>query len=142
MLPIASDTPFTAPHIHAASLMMLEVARENGIVEAELNLIRAFHDGVEGLAPLSIDSHESFDATVFHDPAQCEMALALCLATAFADGTYSPEERTRIEGFAAQLGVTPEALARLEVDVRDSFIGQLSHLPDTEAVAALARQLA
>lgn len=141
MFPISTDVPFSSAQVHAASLMMLEVARQNGIVPAELALIQAFHTA-DGLAALDPNTTEAWQPALFESEAHRLLALSLCLATAFADGTYSPEERAKITSLATQLGVDAATLDRVTTDVRDNFIGALAHLPDTEAVAALARQLA
>ena len=133
---------FTAEQIRSCSMAMLEVAMANGIHPAELALIREFWSTAQPtLGELRPEAATPFNASLFADAPQRQTVLELSLACAFADGSYSDEEKPVIASIAQRLGFSAEALEECTANVRAAFLGGLSHLPDSQAVAALAKDL-
>jgi tellurite resistance protein len=69
------------------------------------------------------------------------LVLDLCLACAFADGHYSQEEKQIVAQIAGRLGLDEGILSERTAEVRVAFLSSLSHLPDAQSVAALAKNL-
>lgn len=133
---------FSPRQVKASCIAMLTVARANGIAPAELDLIRAFWSQTDGLfGELDETTTETFESETFVLNGQKQILLDMCLACAFADGKYSSEEKAVIAEIAAKLDVSAEVLAERTADVRAGFLGSLSHLPDAQSVAALAKNL-
>ena len=142
MLNDPTQITFSAEQIKSCSLAMLEVAKANGIDPAELALIRAFwNTATPPLGELEPESTTPFDATVFADQAHKHAVLEMSLACAFADGSYSDEEKDVISSIGSRLGLGAEIIEQCAANVRAAFLGGLAHLPDSHAVAALAKGL-
>lgn len=132
---------FTAEQIQACSMAMLQVAQADGIDPAELALIRAFWDAaIPSLGELPA-SASTFDASLFTDPSHKHTVLELVHACAFADGQYSSYEKSIVASIGHRLGFTDSEIAECASAVRSEFLGGLSHLPDSQAVADLAKGL-
>lgn len=58
---------------------------------------------------------------------------------AYADGSYGAGESKLINEYCAALGVTDTLRARLELDVKEHMLGELSHLANTAGVAQVAK---
>lgn len=127
---------------------MLSTARIDGVHPKEVDLIRTFYN--EQRKPDMPD----FDAVVAatgkdpalashldDDAAFAEQLVLMCLMTGYADGKLSDAERTHVLGLARQLGVAEAKFEELLLQVKDSLIASLAHLPDAESVAALAKTL-
>lgn len=143
MLNEVASVEFSIQQIKASCIAMLAVARAHGITPAELELIRAFWTQADGqLGVLDESTTAAFSPELFGEEAHKLLLLDMCLACAFADGKFSGEEKAVIAGFAAKLGVSEQALSERTAEVRASFLGALSHLPDASSVAALAKNLA
>lgn len=133
---------FSPQQIKASCIAMLAVARANGVAPAELDLIRAFWNQTDRVfGELDEATSERFASEVFVQHEQKLILLDMCLACAFADGKYSTEEKAVIAEIAAELGVSQLVVAERTAEVRASFLGSLSHLPDAQSVAALAKDL-
>ena len=70
-----------------------------------------------------------------------ELFMKAAYLVAWADGVVSPAERAKIAEFAQALGVSGDAVANLEAQVKDYLLRPLAHLANVEAVAAVARKL-
>jgi uncharacterized membrane protein YebE (DUF533 family) len=130
------------------------IAAVDGVHERELALISEFSRGAldddlaESTSPLSPGG---FGRVVPLDPASVSMLLATeplrqlfmkaALLVAWADGSVSPAERTKIGEFAQALGVSPSALVALEAEVKDYLLRSLAHLANVDAVAKVAKKL-
>ncbi|BBB63432.1 hypothetical protein UNDKW_5159 [Undibacterium sp. KW1] len=146
--------PFFAPQslsdsaIIAASKIMLQVAKTDGIHPAEVALIKSFYEG-----SISAASHPSFDevlaasadytlaATDFSNEQEREMVVALSVMTGFADGTFSDAETATVRAIAASLNVAPARFDEINETIKDHMLAQLSHLPDAGSVAVVAKEL-
>lgn len=60
---------------------------------------------------------------------------------AYADGSYGAGESKLINEYCKALGVGDELRARLELEVKEHMLGELSHLANTESVAKVAKDL-
>ena len=127
---------------------MLSTARIDGVHNKEVELIRGFYN--EQRKPEMPDFDAVFAATghdpalashLNSDPAFAEQLVLMCLMTGYADGKLSDGERAHVLGLAKQLGVAEAKFEELLLQVKDSLIASLAHLPDAESVAALAKTL-
>lgn len=136
-------SPLSTAQIKSACLAMLEVAHAGGELHpAELSLIRSFWESAEPALPaFDANNTEAFSPALFTEQSHKLLLLDLCVACAFADGNYSSEEKQVTASVAEQLGLSAQVLAERTADVRASFLGSLSHLPDAQSVAALAQHL-
>jgi tellurite resistance protein len=127
---------------------MLSTAQVDGVQPQEVALIRRFYDeqkstGMPGFDAVvaAAGNDKSLLASVVGDADFAEQLVLMCLMTGYADGSLSEAERSHVQGFAKQLGVSDELLAQLHLQVKDSLIASLAHLPEPESVAALAKTL-
>lgn len=127
---------------------MLSTARIDGLHPKEVALIQAFYE--EQRRP----DMPAFDAVVAmtgnasvalsalgSDTEFAEQLVLMCLMTGYADGRLSEGEHQHVLGLAQQLGVAVARVDELLVQVKDTLIASLAHLPDPESVAALAKTL-
>jgi uncharacterized membrane protein YebE (DUF533 family) len=145
-MPFDPDAAFTAPQLAALVQGMLSTARIDGLHPKEESLIRAFYDaqrepGMAEFDALAAGAGAPLPATVAGDAAFAEQLVLMCLMAGYADGRLSDGERNHVGAIAQQAGIGSERLAELHLQVKDSLIGSLAHLPDPESVAALAKTL-
>jgi hypothetical protein len=131
----------TNEQIRSACLAMLSVARLQGLHDAEVALIAQFWAAAPTLGAFDPAVTAEFDATQFTVESEKILLIDLCLACAFADGSYSPAEQKQLAKIANTLSVSPETLAERTDTVRLAFLGSLAHLPDSQSVAALSTTL-
>ena len=127
---------------------MLSTARIDGVHTQEVALIRTFYDeqrkpGMpEFDAVMAATGHDPALASHLNsDPGFAEQLVLMCLMTGYADGRLSEGERVHVLDLAKQLGVAEPRFEELLLQVKDSRIASLAHLPDPESVAALAKTL-
>ncbi|HTE51262.1 MAG TPA: TerB family tellurite resistance protein [Kofleriaceae bacterium] len=70
-----------------------------------------------------------------------QLFLMTALLLALCDGQYGPGEAALIKSFAAALEVDDAQLTELTTRVKEHMLGQLSHLQNTDATVAVAREL-
>jgi hypothetical protein len=126
----------------------LSTAQIDGLHPQEVALVRRFYDesGVAGMPPFAqveglAGSADALLKKAGGDTGFAEQLVLMCFATGYADGTLSDAERAHVAKLAASAGVTPARTAELLEQVKDSLIGALSHLPDAQSVAQLAKDL-
>ena len=131
------------------------VAAVDGVHERELALIAEFHsaaasgDTGDG-SPLEA-SVSSFARIVPLEPDALapllvgaplrELFMKAAYLLAWADGSVSPPERTKIAAFGKALGVSADAQAKLEAQVKDYLLRPLASLSNVEAASAVAKKL-
>jgi hypothetical protein len=127
---------------------MLSTAQIDGVHPKEVDLIRTFYNeqrqpdmpdfeavmGAAGKDPSRI-------ANLDRDAGFAEQLVLMCLMTGYADGKLSDAERAHVLDLAKPLGVAEAKFEELLLQVKDSLIASLAHLPDAESVAALAKTL-
>lgn len=144
----AQNDALSADQVLALAASMLSTAHVDGVHPEEVALIRQFYDGagVAGLPPFAEVEGMGAKADallkkVGGDPAFAEQLVLMCFATGYADGALSDAERGHVEKIGAGAGLGAARIGELLEQVKDSLIGALSHLPDAESVARLAREL-
>jgi uncharacterized membrane protein YebE (DUF533 family) len=70
-----------------------------------------------------------------------ELFMKAALLVAWADGSVSAAERTKIGQFAKALDVSATALGALDAQVKDYLLRPLAHLANVEEVAKVAKKL-
>ena len=126
---------------------MLSTARVDGVHPQEVALIAKFYEeqrrpdmpAFDDLVAAGTDA--GLLSTVGRDAEFAEQLVLMCLMTGYADGHLSDAERKHVLGLAQQAGVATERVDELLLQVKDSLIASLAHLPDAESVAALAKTL-
>jgi tellurite resistance protein len=127
---------------------MLSTARIDGVHPQEVTLIRKFYE--EQRKP-DMPAFDAVEAATGKDPALlsqlgadagfAEQLVLMCLMTGYADGKLSDGEHKHVLALAQQVGVAPPRVGELLLQVKDSLIASLAHLPEPESVAALAKTL-
>jgi tellurite resistance protein len=140
--------PMPRSQLLALTECMLSTAQVDGVHQQEIALIRSFYEeqksaGMPGFDAMvsAAGKDKSLLASVVGDTDFAEQLVLMCLMTGYADGSLSEAERSHVQGFAKQLGVSDDVLAQLHLQVKDSLIASLAHLPEPESVAALAKTL-
>jgi uncharacterized membrane protein YebE (DUF533 family) len=145
-MPFDPEAAFTAPQLTALVQGMLSTARIDGLHPKEESLIRAFYDaqreaGMADYAAVAAGAGSPLPAAVAGDAAFADQLVLMCLMAGYADGRLSDAERSHVAAIAQQAGIGEAKLAELQLQVKDSLIGSLAHLPDPESVAALAKTM-
>jgi tellurite resistance protein len=143
------ETEITAGQAEVIARGMLAVARaEKGMSEAELGLVKSFFADLTGgdvhqLAALerATDVAPDVVATALGSDTLAHLFLKSCILVGYADGDYTPPERSIVEGYAKALGIEQGVLQTLEQSVKEYLVGQLAGLSNVQATAAVARKL-
>jgi len=77
----------------------------------------------------------------FKQSAQKIALLHSCLLLAYADGSYSVDERRKVQGFADALGMSETDLQQIEEGVTDYLLQQISRISNTDALQEVAKEL-
>lgn len=127
---------------------MLSTARVDGVHPQEVALIRTFYDeqrqpGMSAFDAVAaaVGPAPALPRELANDPGFAEQLVLMCLMTGYADGRLSEAEHQHVLTLAQQLGVAGPRVAELLVQVKDTLIASLAHLPEPESVAALAKSL-
>ena len=147
-MPIGNS--LTKDQVLAMAACMLAVARVDGIRPEEVAVIRAFYAGslLEDLPPFTAVEEANHDltkmpglqATVGEEDFAEQVVLASLLA-GYADGQLSDGEYAQVCAIATRLGMSPSRVGELQLQVKDSLLGSLAHLPVSESVAAIAKTM-
>lgn len=149
MPPFNAIEMMTQSAVVAASIAMLKIAHTDGVHQAEVDLIRSFYTGcANGADWPSFDNilqqsskDVQIDAAAFNSGEEREGTVALCMMTAYADGSFSDAEAAAVRAIAGALGVTQDRLDAILALVKDDMLAHLSHLPDAGSVAQVAKEL-
>jgi uncharacterized membrane protein YebE (DUF533 family) len=68
-----------------------------------------------------------------------DVFLKTAVLLSWADGTYSADESKVIGAYAKALGVDEAGLQKIEEQVKDFMLSQLSHIKNVDAVAKVAK---
>lgn len=136
-------------HLQTIVRAMHDVARADGVHDAERVMLRGFYENCqrEAAALASFDDLIAmpFDlaaaADDFRRPEQKAALLHSCLLLAHADGTYSAGERAKVQEFAGALGVSVAELGRIEEGVADHLLQQISRISNVDALQEVAKEL-
>ncbi|HEX9296862.1 MAG TPA: TerB family tellurite resistance protein [Polyangiaceae bacterium] len=143
------ETDITAGQAEVIARGMLAVARaEAGMREAELGLVKSFFSDLTGgdvhqLVALERVTEVAPDvvATALGSDTLAHLFLKSCILVGYADGEYTPSERSIVEAYAKALRVEQATLQALEQSVKEYLVGQLAGLSNVQATAAIARKL-
>lgn len=133
--------------IQALVAAMLSVARVDGVHPAEEALIASFHQEQAGSpaadlnALLPLVEGEQPLARLAADRDFAETLVRLCVMTGYADGHLSDAEWAHIQALAQRCQVPSARVQEIRTEVKDLLVAALSHLPDPESVANVAKTL-
>jgi len=136
-------------HLQAIVRAMHDIALTDGVHDAERVMLRGFYESCQqdAAALASFDDLISvpFDlAAIVDDFKQSAQKIALlhsCLLLAYADGSYSVDERRKVQGFADALGMSETDLQQIEEGVTDYLLQQISRISNTDALQEVAKEL-
>jgi len=123
------------------------VAQVDGVHERERALIASFWadtgGGPQALAELERGQRVTGAALAAALSTEKERHLFVksALLLALADGKVSSQERAIIAEFSTALGLAQPAIDRLEAEVKDFLLQQLSHLQNVDATRQVAKKL-
>ena len=143
------DAPLDLHHIQAMVRAMHELAKTDGIHDAERVMLRGFYDSCqqETSALTSFDELIStpFDAAaakdIFDTPERRAALLQSCVFLAYADGSYSAGERAKVKSYADAIGASAQELAKCEALVSDHLMQQVSRISNMDALKQVAIEL-
>lgn len=133
--------------IQALVAAMLSVARIDGVHPAEEALIASFHQehlgstasDLNALLPL-VEGEQPL-AKLAADRDFAEALVRMCVMTGYADGHLSEPEWSHIQTLAQRSQVSSTRAQEIRTEVKDLLVAALSHLPDPESVANVAKTL-
>jgi uncharacterized membrane protein YebE (DUF533 family) len=136
-------------HIQSIVRAMHELARADGMHDAERVMLRGFYDACqdEARALTSFDEliRTAFDPKgakeIFDTPERRAALLQSCLFLAYADGQYTPGERAKVKSFADAVGASAQELAELEGVVADHLMQQISRISNVDALKQVSSEL-
>lgn len=151
MFPLKTDIPFTRNQVVEITRAMLRIAHvdSSGTAE-EVAMVGQFYEGFRNSNGGEWPEFEtivndiggvSLSAELFPDAEQREMIVATCIMVAFADGVMSEEELSAVRAMSENLAVGSDRFDQILALVKDFMLMQLSGLPDTESIMAVAREL-
>lgn len=149
MLNPVKDQTLTPAQAELLTRTMLAVATIDGLSDAESALIRQFYESVwsgemkstEAVMGGLVSQPYSVNELAGASADFAETVVLMSLMAAYADGKLSEAEREMIRKVASVLGISDEQLASHLARVQNDLIGALSHLPDSESVAAVYKEL-
>lgn len=143
------DDKLTATQMNALLACIVSTAHVDGIKPQEVALIERFCGENAYQAPLKellgragdVAHAKAALAAIKDDRAFVEQVLLMAIMTGYADGHFTDAELAHVNELGAAVGMSASAMAELRVYVRDTLLGSLAHLPDSEGVAALAKSM-
>lgn len=133
-------------HVQVIVRAMHEVARLDGVHDAEAVMLREFYESVQrdtgALTSFQELLRGAFDLEearrILDTPDLKAALLRSCLLLAYADGIYSSAERERIRQFADALGVPAHATLALEESVADQLMQNIARISNIDALREVA----
>jgi tellurite resistance protein len=137
-------------HVQVLVRGMYAIANSDGLHATELVLLREFYEScradVEGLASfeevIAVALDEESARDVLDTPELRDLFVRSCLLLAFADGTFSPAERTQLAHLAALLDVKPERRLELEEEARSFLFRRVAHVHNLDVLQKVVKDLA
>jgi tellurite resistance protein len=127
---------------------LLSVARADGnLHEREIAMVQSFYGEIVGssMAMAGLENVPDLEPSVLAEGLRREEIAMLfvktCILCAYADGSYNPKEKTRIEAYAKALGIGAEALGELHQSVKEYLVAHVAGLSNREAALAVAKDL-
>lgn len=135
-------------HIQVIVRGMHEVAKLEGVHDAEAVMLRGFYESCQQdtgamtsfdeLCRGGLDLDEA--RRILDTPDQKAAFLRSCLLLAYADGRYSNEERKLIRSYADALGVPAHATLSLEESVSDQLLQNIARISNVDALREVAAE--
>ena len=137
-------------HIQVIVRAMHEVAKLDGVHDAEAVMLRDFYEAcqrdTDALTSFEELGRGEFDLDeakrILDTPDRKSALLRSCLLLAYADGRYSTAEREKIRGFADGLGVPAAATLALEESVADQLMQNIARISNIDALREVATETA
>lgn len=137
-------------HIQVIVRAMQEVAKLDGVHDAEAVMLRDFYDACQqdtgaltSFAELIRGDFDLEEARRILDTPERKSALVRsCLLLAYADGRYSNTEREKIRSFADALGMAAAELLALEESVADQLMQNIARISNVDALREVAAETA
>lgn len=135
-------------HIQVIVRGMHEVAKVEGVHDAEAVMIRGFYENCQrdtgALTSFEELCRGPFDLDearrILDTPDLKAAFLRSCLLLAYADGRYSTEERQLVRGYADALGVPAHATLAIEESVSDQLLQNIARISNIDALREVAAE--
>ena len=142
------DVALGINHIQQIVRGMNEVAKLDGVHDAEAHMLKQFYGACQSDAKAFTDFRElvagPFDiaeaARVLDTPERKAVFLKSCILLAYADGRYSQAERDKVRSFADGLGVPAAATLALEESVADQLLQNIARISNVDALKEVASE--
>ena len=143
------DTDLDIHHIQSIVRAMHELAKTDGVHDAERVMLRGFYevcqDDARALTSFDELISGEFDLKsareVFDTEPRRAALLQSCLFLAYADGRYPDGERAKIKSYADAVGASATELSTLEGAVADHLMQQISRIQNVDALKDVASEL-
>ena len=126
---------------------MLAVARADGkLHEREIAMVQSFYGEVSSASSMASLEHEPDIAPDVLAAGLARGSLGMlfvktCILCAYADGTYHPKEKAKVDAYATALGIGAEAVGELEQSVKEYLLGHLTGLQNRDAAIEVAKKM-
>ena len=133
--------------VKALTHAMLEVARVDGIHDAEMRLIREFYESCAraGDPRLEDVARETPGARpiaqLFDSQELASLFVKTLVLLAFADGTYAKAEEDVIRKYASELCLDGDAVDRLRESTKEFLLASLAHVQNLDALCEVRQKL-
>jgi tellurite resistance protein len=148
MFDMMHEIDITADQAEAIARGLISVAKADGNVhEREGALIADFYGAIteKAIDLVALQRTEQVDgsylAATLSGKALREIFIRTAILLAYADGNFSPDEGKLIVEYATALGINEDDLDKIEQQVKEFMLSQLSGLKNSEAVAEVAKEL-
>jgi uncharacterized membrane protein YebE (DUF533 family) len=142
------EIDISADQAEAIAHGLITIAKADGhLHEREAALIIDFYSSTtdRSIKMTDLERAEAVDgaflAAKLPSPGLRELFLKTAILLAYADGNYSSPESKLIVEFGGALGVDEQGLDKYETQVKEFMLGQLTHVHNVDAVAAVAKEL-
>lgn len=144
------DTVLGINHIQVIVRAMHEVAKLDGVHDAEAVMLREFYRACQqdtgALTSFEELGRGGFDVEearrILDTPDRKSALLRSCLLLAYADGRYSNAEREKVRGFADGLGIPAAATLAMEESVADQLMQNIARISNVDALREVAAETA
>ncbi len=145
---LTQATEMTRQQVLTLMACMLSTAHVDGVSPQELALMKSFYEqsGHTDLPPFADNEGAYGDpmamaAQCASDSGFAEQLVLMSFMTAYADGHLTDAERAHVMAIASRAGLAEARTGQLLQQVKDTLIGAIAMIPDTESVASIAKGL-
>jgi uncharacterized membrane protein YebE (DUF533 family) len=148
MLDLSPETEISPAQAEAIARGLISVAKADGhLHEREGALIADFYSSVTDSATdlVALQKADAADgeylAASLPGAELRRLFLKTAMLLAYVDGDYTAAESRLISSYATDLGISDDELQRLEQQVKEFMLAQLTGVRNAEAVAEVAKEL-